>query len=257
MVLATRAGEAGVISKRSRQGSQSGWDRLDPSNIWVLSDQQSWEPSASLFAWLRTDIRRKIKIKKKDLVIRQTNNRLWDFALNILNNPISSLEKWVYFNDRVRVSIYFPCTSVWWRLSTPAEVNPLCGIYPCHQVWGSRRQKPLCCYSSGVEAVSQPLHLLTFFSIPTSCLGVQPSRSSMGGMLYQAESNCGLRRHEYTTWFWLCHFYLPNGNNHHIKVMGHLGNEDCTSGGAWTRASNSPPGCCFCLSGCLRAIVCH
>lgn len=39
------------------------------------------------------------------------------------------------------------------------------------------------------------------FSIPTSCLGVQPSRSSMGCMLHQAESNCGLRRHEYTTWF--------------------------------------------------------
>ena len=119
----------------SCSGNQCGWDRLDPGNLWMPSDQHGWETCFRWFAWLRTAIHRKIKIEKKDLVLWQTNNRLWDFALNILNNPISSLEKWGCFNDRVYVSIYFPCTSVWMSLSTLAEVNSLSGAYPCYQVW--------------------------------------------------------------------------------------------------------------------------
>lgn len=128
-------GKAGVTNKGSHSANQCGWDRLDPGNLWRPSDQHSWVASARLFAWLRTDIHRKIKIKKEDLVLWQTNNRLWDFALNILNNPISSLDKWGCFTDRVYVSIYFPCTSVWRSLSTPAEVSSVSGAYPFHQVW--------------------------------------------------------------------------------------------------------------------------
>ena len=67
------------------------------------------------------------------------------FCFNILNNPISSLEKWGYFNDKVCVCvyiyIYFTSTSVCRRLSPLAEAYPFRGVYPCPQVWRGSRGK--------------------------------------------------------------------------------------------------------------------
>lgn len=222
-------GKAGVTNKGSHSANQCGWDRLDPGNLWRPSDQHSWVASARLFAWLRTDIHRKIKIKKEDLVLWQTNNRLWDFALNILNNPISSLDKWGCFTDRVYVSIYFPCTSVWRSLSTPAEVSSVSGAYPFHQVWEQEEEASLSflwrwgCHTMSLPAQSASSVLTSYYCGCSWCSVIQVQhrqRSTKGRAKLQVEET------------WVCDlvlamlFYLHNRNNHNTEVMGYIGNED-------------------------------
>lgn len=185
------------------------------------SDQHSWEICAHLFAWLRTDIHRKIKIKKKDLVLWQTNNRLWDFALNILNNPISSLEKWGCFNDRVYVSIYFPCTSIWRSLSTPAEVNSLSGAYPCHQVWEEEEKASLLFpWSWGCHTMSSPAPLWVL-NWPVLLVFSDPGPAWAAGYKRQRET-AGWG--DLSLWLGSGNAILPK-SNHDMEVMGYFGSE--------------------------------
>lgn len=71
---------------------------------------------------------------------------------------------------------------------------------------GLGKQKLLFCFVLELRLPDSNFSYSLVSGMLTSCLGVPCSRSSMGGTVWQAESNCRLRRHEYTTWFWLCHF---------------------------------------------------